>query len=649
MSNFLNLGYSSLNDLVTIHATDITSETLTTNKINANDIVLSGTIQNGSNVISFNEQYQFVDVNHNMHCFGNFLLDYQNQTYNVGQMLLQGGGGGGGNPYPSITYDSATGVTTFSGPLDFQSQSISSNAIINEDTFMTISGGIQNVSSSKIYSTQQHFQSNIRLDAALLLSNGNTTISNSELSTLSGISSNIQTQLSNRVSKTGIETISDVKTFSSPPVMSGASISSGSIPITSVSGTACNLSSAQTLAGQKSFSSSPLFLANCLLNGSLLLNNNTLTVTNAQLQRIPDIGTLNTKTTNISFVSNTTSVSNSLSSSVFTFSSSINGFSSANFNNAIDFSRTLTSDSQSQHDATLAIATPALAASTANTAALAVITTTTLPAMSLLITGNTNGIAANTESINTLNQKTTGISYNNTTSITSIASTCSLNTLRLTTLNSGLTQDENQPVVFIGQTRFRNGVRISDGFGFDVSGNGDFGGSLTSNAGFTCNGTNANINTTNLTVNALSTVNNDMTIASTKKLVLKNIVPHNLDNIFIGGETAAYSTYTTNFNTKAVFNEPLNTYSSVNFGTNAFRNSLTSYNDTFSVDATTSATLTSASIAVNAPTVNIGTNQGIGAANSITLGSLSSISFINLNGIVNAPLGITTSSIFSQW
>jgi hypothetical protein len=376
MSNFLNLGYSNLNDLVSIHATDITTETLTTNKINANDIVLSGAIQNGSNVISFNEQYQFVDVNHNMHVYGTMLLDYQNQTYNVGQMLLQGGGSGG-SLYPSITYDSQTGVTTFTGQLDFPSQSISSNAIINDNDFMTISGGIQNVSSSKIYSTQQYFQSNIRLDGSLLLQNAATTISNTELSQLSGISSNIQTQLSNRVSKTGAETISDVKTFSSPPVMSGASISSGSIPITSISGTACNLIGNQTLSGQKSFSSSPLLLANCLLNGSLLLNNNTLTVTNAQLQRIPDIGTLNTKTTNVSFASNVTSVSNTLSSSVFTVSSSINGYSTANFNNAIDFSRTLTSSSQSQHDATLAIATPALAASTANTATLAVITTTT--------------------------------------------------------------------------------------------------------------------------------------------------------------------------------------------------------------------------------------------------------------------------------
>lgn len=389
--------------------------------------------------------------------------------------------------------------------------------------------------------------------------------------------------------------------------------------------------------------------ANLLLNGSLLLNNNTLTVTNAQLQRIPDIGNINTKLTNVSFGSNVTSVSNTLSSSVFTVSSSINGFSAANFNTAIDFSRTLTSSSQSQHDATLAIATPALAASTANTAALAVITTTTLPAMSLLITGNTNGIAANTESINGLNQKTTGISYNNTTSITSIASTCSLNVLRLTTLNSGLTQDENQPVVFIGTTRFRNGVRISDGFGFDVSGNGEFGGSVTCNSGFTCNGTNANISTTNLTVNSLSTFSNDMTISSTKKLVLKNIVPHNLDNIFIGGETAAYSTYTTNFNTKAVFNEPLNTYSSVIFGSNAFRSPLTSYNDTFSVDASTSATITSANIAVNSPAINIGANQGIGAANTINIGSVSSISFINLNGVVSCPFGISSTNIFTQW
>ena len=357
----------------------------------------------------------------------------------------------------------------------------------------------------------------------------------------------------------------------------------------------------------KQFSTTPILTSNLRLDGNLSLGAATISVSNSQLQRIPDIGTLNTKTTNISFASNTTTVSSTLSSSVFTVSSSINGFSAANFNNAIDYSRTLTSSSQSQHDATLAIATPALAASTANTAALAVITTTTLPAMSLLISANTTAITNVEDDVATLSQKTTQILYNSTTSITTIGATCSLNVLRLTTLNSGLTQDENQPVVFIGTTRFRNGVRISDGFGFDVSGNGDFGGSLTSNAGFTCNGNNANLNTTaiqigsssaaTLTVNATSSFTSDMTLSATKKLVLKNIVPPNLENIFIGGETAAYNSYTTNFNTKAVFNEPINTYSSVNIGSNAFRSPLTSYNDTFAVDASTSATLTSASIA----------------------------------------------------
>lgn len=59
---------------------------------------------------------------------------------------------------------------------------------------------------------------------------------------------------SNFVALTGAQTVAGIKTFSSAPVMSGASITSGTIPIASVVGTAMDLTTSQTAGGTKTFS-----------------------------------------------------------------------------------------------------------------------------------------------------------------------------------------------------------------------------------------------------------------------------------------------------------------------------------------------------------------------------------------------------------
>ena len=606
----------------------ITTKQITTN----GNIYLSGNITNGSNIITFNEQYQFTDFNHNIHVYGTMLVDYNGTTYNVGQYIASGAGGGGGS-YPSITYNSATGETTFSGILIFPSNSISSASIDNSD-FITIATN-QTITSSKSYTLQQIFQGNIRLDGSLLLNNGTLTLTNTQLTYLNGMTSNIQTQITNRVSTTGNETIAGIKTFSSPPVLSGASITTGTIPITSVVGTAVSLNTSQVITGQKQFNATPLFTANVAVYGNMLLANLTVTVTNAQLQRIPDIGTLNTKTTNITFASNTTTISNTLSSSVFTFGSSINGFSTANFNTAIDYSRTLTSNSQDQHNATLAIATSALAGTTANSATLTVLTTTTLPAMSALIATNTANITTAQGDITTLQQKTQTLSYSNATTVTSISGICNLSTLRLTSLDSGFTQTDNQPIVIIGTCEHRNSLSVTNGFGLSVDGGitqnnnsaNTFNGSLSCIRDFTTSGTNSNLNSSNiqigtstasaLTINSTSTINGDMTLSATKKLVLKNIVPLNLDDIYVGGEAGAYTNYNTYFNTKVVINEPLSILANQQQGTALLRYSSTYYNDNFSVNASTSVSLT-------APIISIGQVFGlVTISGSLVCGSIS--------------------------
>ena len=69
-----------------------------------------------------------------------------------------------------------------------------------------------------------------------------------------------QTQISNGyVDLTSAQTsIAGVKTFTSPPVMSGASITSGTVGQTQISNGYVDLTSAQTIAGVKTFSSAPI-------------------------------------------------------------------------------------------------------------------------------------------------------------------------------------------------------------------------------------------------------------------------------------------------------------------------------------------------------------------------------------------------------
>ena len=91
---------------------------------------------------------------------------------------------------------------------------------------------------------------------------------------------------------TTAQTIAGVKTFSSPPVLSGASITSATIPITSVVGTAVSLNTSQTISGQKNFSATPLFTANIAVYGNMLLNNLALTISQATLQKIQFLSTV---------------------------------------------------------------------------------------------------------------------------------------------------------------------------------------------------------------------------------------------------------------------------------------------------------------------------------------------------------------------
>jgi hypothetical protein len=72
------------------------------------------------------------------------------------------------------------------------------------------------------------------------------------------------------VLKSGNQTIAGVKTFSSPPVMSGASISAGTIPTSAINNTTLvDLSNNQTIAGIKTFSSPPVMSGASITTGTI--------------------------------------------------------------------------------------------------------------------------------------------------------------------------------------------------------------------------------------------------------------------------------------------------------------------------------------------------------------------------------------------
>ena len=103
------------------------------------------------------------------------------------------------------------------------------------------------------------------------------------------------------------QTISAIKTFSSPPIMSGASITSASILDTALSNNVALLSGTQTFGGAKTFSSPPIMSGsnintNSILDTALSTNvalksaNNSFTGTNTFSTRIGTNGILDTST-----------------------------------------------------------------------------------------------------------------------------------------------------------------------------------------------------------------------------------------------------------------------------------------------------------------------------------------------------------------
>ena len=444
MSNFLNLGYSNLNDLVSIHANDITTESLTTKQLTANgDIILTGEIKNGNNVISFNNSTQFTDFAENVHIYKSLFLDYQGVTINVGQELATGGGGGGGgNQYPSITYDSSTNTTTFIGNLLFSANQIASSAINNNSRFVELT--TSQVLSNKEFSGTTIFSS-IQLNSNLIVNLGSTTILNSNLALinfLSGTTSNINTRFTtNETNITGVQSKTTNITFSGNTTSFSGLINmpTGSLPVNYINGTAVNLIGQQTISGLKTFSNLITFTNNIRLDGSLNVGTaGNVVLANSTLQKIAfisdvtgsiganltslqnQITSINTdyvteselstslsplqnKTQYMTASSFNTNISNNTNVDDLYISSTINGFSKSDLNNVLTQCASLTSNcanliTQAQNTANSGVSKADSAQSTANTAKsnAQAAQDTANSSLALAITANTAAVGAGT-------------------------------------------------------------------------------------------------------------------------------------------------------------------------------------------------------------------------------------------------------------
>lgn len=279
--------------------TYIANGQITTNQITTNgDIILTGSITNGSNSITFTENTLYTNIPQNFFINGTGLIQYQGVNYNIGQVLSAFVGGGTVAPYPSITYDSSLNTTTFTGNLVFPATSISSASINNSD-FATISTS-QTLSNKEFTGTI--IFSSIQLNSNLIVNAGGTTILNSNLALinfLSGTSTNIdtrfttdETNISTLLTRTTnisynstgtLTTIGGNLTITNAPTMSGANISAGTIPIAKVQGVAVNLNGDQIITGVKQHTGNIRLDANILCGtagGTTILNSTLVKLNN---------------------------------------------------------------------------------------------------------------------------------------------------------------------------------------------------------------------------------------------------------------------------------------------------------------------------------------------------------------------------------
>jgi hypothetical protein len=693
--------------------TYIANGVVQTKKVITNgNINLTGSIINGNNSITFNETTSFTNIPENFHIYGTGFIDYQGTTYNIGQLLDAFVGTGQISPYPSITYNSSTEETTFTGALIFPNNSIDSSAINNADLFVKTATN-QDITGQKSFTGTQLFSS-IQLSSDLIVNSGGTIISQSQLALIPNISTNT-TDIANLKTKTTNISFSGTTTTISGSI----TVPTNSISRAAVNGGAVDIITNQTLSGQKTMSALFTCTDNIRLDGSLILNTNTLTIPNSTLQKLQFISTIssdiqiqttnnstnittntnnittntndiatntndiatntnsinsiNTKLTDVSYTTGSTTIANTLNLTNLNFTDKLNAFLKIDVNNVFTQCASLTSNCQNQIND--AVGKASAAQNKADSADDKAVNAENKASSALALAGVANGAAvaaagiatgaaataAGAVSVNTTQQteiddlegdvltlqvKTSQISYNPTTLRTTLGQTTYILQAEIGELTSGINQTSQDQITLAGLLRCNNRVEVNNTLelvnnnSIIVEGIINQDNSNPPNAGvnqfqaptnfngnciFTNTSTTINAATTQIGTNAVSTLNcnataifgGDISMSADKNLTLKNIVPILLNDIYFGGQANVYLNDDVVFNMKIEANRPVQINNTLQVGTTINRNTFNSYTTTTVLDANTGMTLTTPTIGITSPLITIGQAD----ATSITLNS----------------------------
>ena len=492
----------------------------------------------------------------------------------------------------------ATDTTTWTGSVVFPTGAISTTAV--QGTAVNIAD-VQTISGQKTFSSQATFNGNVRMTGSLVLTSFGSSISNTQLNYLTGLTSNVQNQLSALQTKT---------------------------------------------ANQTSSGSSTTFTGNTIVD-NIIFNTSINTISPTTFNYIGDL------TSSAQFQIN------AIDAKADTAKSTADTAQSTATSAQNDATSALNTANTAKSTADGAVTTAGGAVIAAGVAATAAAAANTLAGVALSSAQGANNRCTALEtraddledSVNTLNFKTILMSYNAGQNRTTFTNTLQASSFQLTTLTSGFNQTSTSAITIRGATEVRNTLSITNGSGLNVDGGiqqlnnsaNAFNGTITANNNFTASGAQTNLNSTNvqigvssletLSVNSLSTFNNDVTLVAGKKLTIKNIVPLGLDDLYFGGESGAYQAYNCYFDMKATFYQKVTIIDEVAIGTLAFRAPLTSYNDTITLDASTSIDIAgSTMLTIGAPINNIGLVLGINYLRGTTYIS----NLATTSGVINA-------------
>lgn len=416
--------------------------------LSGNFIIRNGRIRSPANEIQFDDTYAFTNFVNSVNVLGQLKNTYNSVEYDVGFQCQKVdtlvSAVATLSPIVSDTqfkttgfyWDSGLSTTVFNNNASFPnvdftgninsftktqfdnainySKSATSDLQTQINNFTGVSLSANNTfTGTNIFNETLRLNNNLRLQGALLVDNGGTTITNTTLKNLqylANITSDINTSISNLNTKlTNIAFAGVTTSFGgilSFPLNSIQSSSISNLSFVALTGT-------QSAGGQKTWTGLNIFSSNIRLDtGSLILNTNTLTLTNANLQKIQFLSTVSSDIQ--TQINNFTGVSLA-ASNVFTGASN-------------QFSNTL------RLDGSLVLNTNTLTLTNANLQKIQYLSTVSSDIQTQTTTNATNITSANTN-ITTLTNKLTDVSYAS--SITTVVNTLASSTLTFSsTLNN---------------------------------------------------------------------------------------------------------------------------------------------------------------------------------------------------------------------